>query len=144
VKVGISLYVTPRGGVIVPVIKEQVNNMTKLDKSVYEPKTLLKPKTKKNPDGVTSGDIATVAKVEEATLPQTGKTWMIKFKEYKDSLALNKTNIQMMVKLFGDDTDNWIKQQVKLVIVLANNPKGGEALSIRIKGKDYTGEEEEE
>jgi hypothetical protein len=118
--------------------------MTKLSKDVYEPKNLLKAKSKKYPEGVTDGVIVTVQKVEEATLPQTGKTWMLKFKEYKDALALNKTNIQMMVKLFGDDTDEWIKKEVMLKVLLVNNPKGGETLGIRIKAKDYTGDDEEE
>lgn len=112
--------------------------MVKLGKDEYEAKALLKPYSKaKNPTGVKNNTIAIIEDCTEITLAQTGKTRMLKFKEYEKALPLNKTNKAALVKLFGDDTDDWIDKEVKLIIVMANNPKGGEAASIRIKNKDW-------
>jgi hypothetical protein len=118
----------------------------KIDKKDYEGKMLLKPRSKTNPTGVKDGELVTVSEVEKVPLPQTGDSWVITFREHPESLAMNKTNLKMMVKLFGDDIDSWIKQKVKLIVVLANNPKGGgETPSVRIKRKDWQyGDDENE
>jgi hypothetical protein len=120
--------------------------MGKIDKKDYEGKMLLKPRSKTNPQGVKDGEIVTVSIVEKIPLPQTGDSWVVSFKEHPEALAMNKTNLKMMVKLFGDDTDDWLKQKVKLIVVLANNPKGGgETPSVRIKRKDWQyGDDENE
>jgi len=117
--------------------------MTKLGKEEYEGKMLLKPYHKKdNPDGVKDieeGIPVTVRKVEKVKLPKTGDTWLITFREYPDAaLALNKTNLKKLVDLFGDETDEWLKEKVKLIVVMANNPQGGgDVPSLRIKAKDW-------
>jgi hypothetical protein len=121
-------------------------NMPKIEKEDYEGKPLLKPRSKTNLNGVRDGEIVTVVHVEKTKLPQTGDSWVTTFKEHEASLAMNKTNLKMMVKLFGDNTDNWLKEKVKLIIVLANNPKEGkEGPAIRIKRKDWQyGDDENE
>jgi hypothetical protein len=119
----------------------------KLKKEEYEGRMLLKPKSKKNPDGASDGDIVTVRKVESVKLPQTGDTWMVTFREYpENALALNKTNLKEMVTLFGDETDDWLKEKVQLTIVNANDPHKNKMVeSIRIKGKDWKyGDDEDE
>jgi hypothetical protein len=124
---------------------EGKNKMPILAKESYESRKMLKPKSKKNLDGVVNGSIALIEDVEETTLPVTGKTYMMKFKQYKLALPLNKTNLQSCVSIFGsNNTDKWVGREVMLVNVLANNPKGGETLSIRIKPKDYVPGEDEE
>lgn len=40
--------------------------------------------------------------------------WILFFKEEKKGLVLNKTNANVLAKLFGDDTDDWVGQQVTL------------------------------
>jgi hypothetical protein len=77
---------------------------------------------------------ATIEKVYEEKLPQTGDTIMIKFKTYDKSLALNKTNTKTLVGLFGDETDDWTGKVVTLYKVLVNNPttkKETESLRVR-------------
>jgi hypothetical protein len=111
-----------------------------IDKKDYEGKILLKPRSKTNPAGVRDGEVVTVKEAEKVQLPQTGDSWVVTFKEHPESLAMNKTNLKEMVKLFGPNTDNWEGEKVKLIVVLANNPKGGgETPSIRIKSKNWNG-----
>lgn len=122
--------------------------MVKLEKEEYEGKMLLKPYSKKNPDGVHDGDIVTIRKVEKQKLKQTGDTYLMTFKEYPtNALALNKTNLQKCVELFGNETDDWVKETVKLFVTEAPNPqnKGILTPTIRIKAKDWEyGDDERE
>ena len=112
--------------------------MGKIDKSFYEGKSLLKAISKKNPTGLRDKEIITIETAEKITLPKTGDTWVVKFKEHLESLALNKTNAQTLVKLFGDETDNWEGEQVKAVLIMVNNPSsGGESIGIRLKAVDW-------
>jgi hypothetical protein len=122
------------------------NELPKIEKEFYEGKPLLKPRNKKNPTGVkTEGEIDTIQAVELIKLPKTGNTYMEKFKEHEESLALNKTNVKSQVDLFGDNTDAWIGQQVKLIVILANNPQTGrETPTIRVKPKDWEYGDDEE
>lgn len=113
----------------------------KLEKEEYEGKMFLKPyHNKNNPDGAHDGDIVTIRKVEKQKLKQTGETWLMTFKEYpNNALALNKTNLQKCVELFGDETDDWVRETVKLFVTEAPNPqnKGILTPTIRIKAKDW-------
>lgn len=111
--------------------------MPKIDKEDYEGKMLLKPKSKKNPTGATDGEKVTVTEVEKISMAKT-ESWVLTFKEHEEGLAMNKTNLKMMVDLFGDDTDDWIGQKLKLIVILANNPQTGkETPTIRVKRKDW-------
>lgn len=124
--------------------------MPKIDKSFYEGKAFLKPRSKANPKGVRNREIVTIQTVERTTLTsKDGKakeTYIEKFEEHEESFTLNKGNTKTQVELFGDNTDEWIGQKVKLIIVQAHNPNsGGDVPAIRIKAKDWTyGDEEEE
>ena len=118
----------------------------KLSKEQYEGKMLLKPFSKDNPDGVKVAFmgkvVVTVRKVEETKLPKTGNTILVTFREYPETaLAMNKTNLKKMVELFGEETDDWVKNKVSLTVVSANNPqgKGENAMvdSLRIKSVDW-------
>lgn len=121
------------------------NELPKIDKQFYEGKPLLKPKNKKNPTGVKDGELVTIESVELVKLPKTGDTYMEKFKEHEESLALNKTNVKAQVDLFGDETEKWIGQEVKLIVILANNPQTGkETPTVRVKPKDWEYGDEEE
>jgi len=119
----------------------------KLKKEEYEGRMLLKPRSRQNPGGANNGDIVTVRKVESVKLPQTGDTWMVTFREYpENTLALNKTNLKEMVTLFGDETDDWLKEKIQLIIVNANDPHKNKMVeSIRVKAKDWKyGDDEDE
>jgi hypothetical protein len=40
--------------------------------------------------------------------------WIVYFKEERKGLVLNKTNANVLAKLYGDDTDDWVGKQVIL------------------------------
>jgi hypothetical protein len=48
----------------------------------------------------------------------------IRFKDVKQVLSLNQTNLMLCMAEFGDDTDLWISEKVRFVIV--NQTYGGE------------------
>lgn len=116
-------------------------------KEDYEGVPLLKPYSKKNPNGVKSvadGVLVTIKGIEKVALSQTGDSWVCYFREYAEALPLNKTNIKMLVKLFGETFAAMVGKKVKLIVVQANNPRGGgEVPSIRIKPKAYKFGDEE-
>jgi len=124
--------------------------MPKIEKSFYEGKAFLKPKTKTNPTGVKNGEIVTIQSLEKTTLTgkdgKTKETYIETFKEHEEGLTLNKGNVKSQVDLFGDETDKWIGEKVKLIVILAHNPNTGtEVKAIRVKAKDweFTDDEEE-
>ena len=51
----------------------------------------------------------------------------------KTSLPLNRTNINKLVELLGDDYATWAGAAVVLERVLTRNPDGGQAWGLRIK-----------
>jgi hypothetical protein len=44
----------------------------------------------------------------------------------KTAWAVNKTNLKMLIKLFGDSVEKLIGKKVKLVIITVQNPQTGE------------------
>ena len=60
--------------------------------------------------------------------------WTVKFQEFGKPMVLNVTNLKRLAKALGDDTDDWIGQQVVLYvdpdIEFGGNVVGG----LRIKG----------
>jgi hypothetical protein len=44
----------------------------------------------------------------------------------KTAWAVNKSNLKMLIKLFGDNVEKLIGKKVKLMIVTVQNPKTGE------------------
>lgn len=119
-------------------VYEKVKNVS-FEKADYEGMMYLKPFNKKtNPAGVKDGSVVTISHVEKIKLPQTGDSWVLTFKEFEPKFPLNKTNIKKLVDLFGEKHRDIVGKQVKLIVVLANNPKGGgEVPSIRIKNKNW-------
>lgn len=57
-----------------------------------------------------------------------------KVKDHEKALILNKTNIGTLVKLFGDDTDDWEGQKITLYVTEATF-KGETCNALRIKSK---------
>jgi hypothetical protein len=53
---------------------------------------------------------------------------------FKRPVSLNKTNMQTLVKEFGDETDDWKDRHIRLVKSMANNPQThAQVETIRIK-----------
>jgi hypothetical protein len=44
----------------------------------------------------------------------------------KSSWAVNKTNMKMLIKLFGDDETKLVGKRIKLEVIKARNPQTGE------------------
>ncbi len=44
----------------------------------------------------------------------------------KTAWAVNKTNLKMLIKLFGDSVEKLVGKKVKLVIIAVQNPQTGE------------------
>jgi hypothetical protein len=44
----------------------------------------------------------------------------------KAAWAVNKTNLKMLIKLFGDSVEKLVGKKVKLVIIAVQNPQTGE------------------
>lgn len=44
----------------------------------------------------------------------------------KTAWAVNKTNLKMLIKLFGDSVERLVGKKVKLVIITVQNPQTGE------------------
>lgn len=60
------------------------------------------------------GDLVlTIRGVNPERIGQDDK-WIVLFRETDKTLVLNKTNTKVITKLYGDDTDNWVGQQVTL------------------------------
>lgn len=64
--------------------------------------------------------IVTIVKVGQGNVAMDDqpeeKKWMIKFKEFPKPMVLNSTNISLLAKLCGDDTDEWIGKEVVLYV----------------------------
>ena len=53
---------------------------------------------------------------------------------YEQPLGLNKTNLKMLVELFGDETEAWKGKAIRMRKETANNPQTGQVVdTIRIK-----------
>lgn len=64
--------------------------------------------------------IATIQKVGRGNVamddqPEEMK-WMIRFTEFKKPMVLNSTNIQLLEKICGEETDDWPGQEVILYV----------------------------
>jgi len=44
----------------------------------------------------------------------------------KSAWAVNKTNLKMLIKLFGDNVEKLIGKKIKLVVITVQNPQTGE------------------
>lgn len=44
----------------------------------------------------------------------------------KSAWAVNKTNLKMLIKLFGDNPERLIGKKIKLVVITVQNPQSGE------------------
>ena len=64
--------------------------------------------------------IVTIQKIGQGNVAQDDQPeelkWMIKFKEFNKAMVLNSTNIQLLEKLCGEETDEWTGQEVCLYV----------------------------
>jgi hypothetical protein len=64
------------------------------------------------------GDLTlTIERIVEESVGQgrdAEDKWIVYFAEHDKGLVLNKTNMNTIAKLHGDDTDDWINRQVTL------------------------------
>lgn len=61
--------------------------------------------------------ILTMRDVKEETLgrgPDAQNKWILYFEEVEKGLVLNKTNMNTIAKLYGDDTDGWEGKKITL------------------------------
>jgi hypothetical protein len=79
-----------------------------------------------------TGLLLTMARVEEGDVGTEGKPetrWILYFEEEERGMVLNKTNIALLGKLYGDETDDWAGQQVVLYtdpnVMYGGKPVGG-------------------
>jgi hypothetical protein len=79
------------------------------------------------PDGTTTITIV-IAEIRK-TQEEFNTTVQIVLKKPvygKTAWAVNKTNLKMLIKLFGDSVEKLIGKKVKLVIITVQNPQTGE------------------
>jgi hypothetical protein len=69
-------------------------------------------------DDAPDDTIVTIQKVGQANIAKEGAPqefkWMIRFHEFDKPMVLNRTNIALLGKFLGDDTDDWVGKQVVL------------------------------
>jgi len=67
---------------------------------------------------VSDDTIVTVKKVGQANIAKDNDPpevrWLIRFAEFDQPMVLNRTNIEMLGKFLGDDSDDWIGGKVIL------------------------------
>jgi len=86
--------------------------------------------------------IVTILKVGQGNVAMEDQPeelkWMIRFKEFKKPMVLNSTNIQLLEKFCGEETDEWPNQEV-ILYVDPNVSFGGKLTGgIRIKSAKPT------
>jgi len=59
--------------------------------------------------------------------------WMVRFKELPKAMVLNSTNIQALEKALGEETDDWIGQEVILYVDQNVSFQGKVTGGLRIK-----------
>lgn len=75
--------------------------------------------------------------IKRVRLEEVGKDEskpVVYFNELEKGLVLNKTNAHTFIELHGEETDDWIGQQVTL-FVTTTNFEGKQVEAIRVKGK---------
>ena len=73
---------------------------------------------------VKNGTRLTIEKAEEIKT-QIGARVILRFKGIEIPLSLNKTNMDWMIKKYGNNTDKWIGKILKIRLEETTNPKAG-------------------
>lgn len=81
--------------------------------------------------------IVTIKKIGQGNVAQEDQPeelkWMIMFKEFNKPMVLNSTNIQLLERICGEETDDWPGQEV-IVYVDPNVSFGGKVTGgLRLK-----------
>lgn len=111
--------------------------LDQLDKEPYmKASEMIESKYLKQSD-VDGEVIATIQKIGRGNVAQEDQPeelkWMVKFEEFKKPLVLNSTNIQLLEKVCGEDTDDWPGKEV-ILYVDPNVSYGGKLTGgIRVK-----------
>jgi len=77
--------------------------------------------------------IVTIAGISQETLGDDAK-WVLYFEDQEKGLVLNKTNTRTIAGLYGDDTDDWIGQQITLYPTWVDF-QGKQTEAIRVRPK---------
>ena len=93
-----------------------------------------------------SDTIVTIKDFQQETLgmgAQAQEKWVLYFRENKKGLVLNKTNGKILVKMLGEEMDEWIGQKIALYVKDDVEYQGDIVSAIRIrltkpKGKEKT------
>ncbi|MEK0326192.1 MAG: hypothetical protein QQN63_10870 [Nitrosopumilus sp.] len=84
----------------------------------------------------------TIKEVEQKMQERDGKQipqLVLHFEEDVKQLGLNMGNANIMIQMFGGDTDDWVSQKITLFTVMVNKPGSGDQVpGIRIKAPGTT------
>lgn len=59
---------------------------------------------------------------------------MLHFEGREKKFSLNVGNLDAMISLYGEQTDDWVGKEINLRTVSANKPNGEPTIGIRIEG----------
>jgi hypothetical protein len=67
----------------------------------------------------------------KSTTGEVKESLCMRFRDIKKVLSLNQTNLNACITVFGENTDEWVNNKVKFLIVNVN-PMGGNDKGIQI------------
>jgi hypothetical protein len=67
---------------------------------------------------------------------QEQRKLILDFEDYPGRLALNKTNAETIMGIYGDDTDNWLGQEITLAVESVDF-KGKKVPGVRVAGVSF-------
>lgn len=88
--------------------------------------------------------IVTIKDFQQETLgmgAQAQEKWVLYFRENKKGLALNKTNGKILVKMLGEEMDEWVGQKIALYVKDDVEYQGDIVSAIRIRLTKPKGEQ---
>lgn len=86
---------------------------------------------------VEESPVLTISHVKEETIgqgAQADKKWILFFEEEEKGLVLNRTNINTIAGLYGDDTDDWEGKKITLFATQVDF-QGKQVDAIRVRNK---------
>lgn len=86
---------------------------------------------------VEDSPVLTISHVKEEVIgqgAQADKKWILFFEEEEKGLVLNRTNINTIADLYGDDTDDWEGKKVTLFATQVDF-QGKQVDAIRVRNK---------
>lgn len=117
-------------------VKEEYENWCLTQENEMRASEMIESKYLKQSD-IEGEVIVTIKKIGQGNVAQDDQPeelkWMIMFTEFKKPMVLNSTNIQLLERICGEETDEWPGQEV-IVYVDPNVSFGGKVTGgLRIK-----------